>query len=407
MKHLSAQLFFILLIACSISVPAQDKDKRQIAVSGIQPESLKIAQSADHENVPGKLLNRKNFKYSSAKHYFRSSSKIKEQSERFGFEREIAELSNLKIGSNVFTTTSFIKLNDGSVRRPKLAVDGRMQTPPRIFQTDNFTTDESKNSRASYDLSSEISLLEQKMSGSKKNIKFRYAAPKTQDAAHFYEDSDPSDDSADKDNSTNKIDESFRWRSAIQQSLLFLGIQHGYAFTQPKTREALKGKFFRDYADSVKSLRGWADGGRFFTNYIAHPMQGSFTGFIYVQNDPKALKQQFSASKNYWQSRLKAMAWSAAWSTQFEIGPVSQASIGNVGLKGKQTYVDIVMTPLGGTALLVTEDAIDRFIMKSIERKTDNFYAVIFSRMLLSPTRTVANLFRFKTPWYRDRPRAK
>lgn len=199
--------------------------------------------------------------------------------------------------------------------------------------------------------------------------------------------------------------EGFRWRSAISQSLMFLGIQHGFALvTQSKTRQAMRGKFWNDYGSSVKSLNGWGDGGRFFTNYIAHPLQGSFTGFIYVQNDPNALKQQFGSSGKYWRSRLKALAWSTAWSTQFEIGPVSQASIGNVGLKGKQTWGDVVVTPTVGTAMLVTEDAIDRFIIKRIERSTSNFYIRIFSRMFLSPTRTVANLFRFKEPWYRDRP---
>ncbi len=199
--------------------------------------------------------------------------------------------------------------------------------------------------------------------------------------------------------------EGFRWRSAIGQTMMFLAIQHGYAFTQPKTREAIKGKFWKDYVKSVKSLHGWADGGRFFTNYIAHPMQGSFLGYLQIQNDPKGLKQKFGTSGDYWRSRLKAMAWAAAWSTQFEIGPLSQASIGNVGLKGKQTYIDIVVTPTVGTAWLIGEDAVDRFIMERIERSTDNFYAVIFSRMLLSPTRTIAILFRFKTPWHRDRPR--
>lgn len=202
-------------------------------------------------------------------------------------------------------------------------------------------------------------------------------------------------------------DESFKWMSATKQTLTFLAIQHGYAFTQPKTREAIRGKFWKDYVKSVKFLHGWSDGGRFFTNYIAHPMQGSFLGFVQIQNDPKGLKQQFGTSKDYWHSRLKAMAWSAAWSTQFEIGPVSQASIGNVGLYGKQTYIDIVVTPTVGTAWLITEDAIDRFVTKRIERGTDNFYVRIFSRMLLSPTRTIANLFRFKEPWYRDRPVAR
>lgn len=201
-----------------------------------------------------------------------------------------------------------------------------------------------------------------------------------------------------------KTPDGFQWRPAVGQAMAFLAIQHGYALTQPKTRQALKGKFWKDYGDSVKSLRGWDDGGRFFTNYIAHPMQGAFTGFIYVQNHPKESKLQFENSGRYWRSRAKALAWSAAWSTQFEIGPVSQASIGNVGLKGKQTWGDIIVTPTVGTAMLITEDAIDRFIMRPIERNFSSFYLCIFSRMLLSPTRTIANVFRFKKPWHRDRP---
>ena len=199
----------------------------------------------------------------------------------------------------------------------------------------------------------------------------------------------------------------FNWRGAVGQSLMFLGVQHGYAILgQAKTRRALKGKFWNDYVDSVKSLRGWDDGGRFFTNYIAHPLQGSFNGFIYVQNSPQARREQFSMKSIYWQTRLKAMLWTTAWSTQFEIGPISQASIGNVGEKNKQTWEDIVVTPTLGTAMLVTEDALDQYLIKAIERRTDNFYIKIFSRMLLNPTRNFSNLLRFKAPWYRDRPPA-
>jgi hypothetical protein len=211
---------------------------------------------------------------------------------------------------------------------------------------------------------------------------------------------------ADDDEKDSFESEKFDWNSAIKQSLIFLGVQHGYAMTQAKTRKSLKGNFFKDYAESVKSLQGWDDGGKFFTNYIAHPMQGAFTGFIYVQNDPKARKQEFGAKGDYWRSRMKAMAWTTVWSTQFEIGPLSQASIGNVGLTGKQTWEDIVVTPTLGTAMLIIEDAADRFITKAIERQTDNFYIKIFSRMLLSPTRVFANMLRFKAPWYRDRPPA-
>jgi hypothetical protein len=220
--------------------------------------------------------------------------------------------------------------------------------------------------------------------------------------------SDTRRDQPDDDDAISLTSENFRWGSAVRQSLLLLGIQHGYALVfQEKTRLALKGKFFKDYIDSVKSLHGWDDGGRFFTNYIAHPMQGSLTGFIYIQNKPREMKLEFGASGDYWRSRLMALAWSAAWSTQFELGPISQASIGNIGLKGKQAWVDIVITPTVGTALLITEDAIDRLLIKRIERAGANLYIRAIARMFLNPTRTLANLFRFKEPWYRDRPLAR
>lgn len=194
----------------------------------------------------------------------------------------------------------------------------------------------------------------------------------------------------------------FRWGAAFEQSLLFLSVQHGYALTQPKTRRELGGNFFKDYARSVRSLHGWGDGGKFFTNYVAHPMQGSLMGFVQVQNDPAGSRLRFGRSGQYWRSRMKALAWSAAWSTQFEIGPLSQASIGNVGLHGKQTYVDLVITPTGGLGMLVMEDALDRYVIGRIERHTNNRYVRILSRMVLNPTRSSANLLRFKKPWHRD-----
>jgi hypothetical protein len=198
--------------------------------------------------------------------------------------------------------------------------------------------------------------------------------------------------------------QNFDWSTAIEQSLLFLGVQHGYAMTQPKTRRDLKGPFFKDYFRSVKSLHGWEDGGRFFTNYVAHPMQGSLLGFVQIQNDPRGRYLSFENSNAYWHSRLKALAWSAAWSTQFELGPASQASIGNVGLHGKQTYVDLVVTPIGGFAWMVMEDFLDKHLIQSLERRSSgNFYIKIASRTFLNPSRSAANLLRFKPPWYRDR----
>jgi hypothetical protein len=216
---------------------------------------------------------------------------------------------------------------------------------------------------------------------------------------------DAVEDSTDDDDEPQDIDDpgGFRWRPAINQSLMLLGIQHGYALVaQEKTRSAVaNGNFFGDYWRSVKGLRGWDDGNKFFTNYIAHPMQGGLTGFIYVQNSPRAMRQKFGDSREYWNDRFKALLWSAAWSTQFELGPISQSSIGNVGLYGGMGYVDLVVTPTLGTAWLVTEEAVDRYWIRHWERK--GFIMRILLRTFLNPMRSVANLFRFKEPWYRDR----
>ncbi len=200
--------------------------------------------------------------------------------------------------------------------------------------------------------------------------------------------------------------QSFHWRSAIEQSMLFLAVQHSFRMTEDKTRRELGGPFFRDWFDAVKSTHGWNDGGRQFTNYVAHPMQGALSGYIQIQNDPKGIRREFNDSKAYWKSRMKAMGWAAIWSTQFELGPVSQASIGNVGAgkyeAKKMAYVDLVITPTVGTAWVLAEDALDRYVVQWVERRTQNRFVRIMARMGMNPMRSCANIFRFKPMWHRD-----
>ena len=198
-------------------------------------------------------------------------------------------------------------------------------------------------------------------------------------------------------------DKKFKWDSAIRQSLLFLGFQHSLRLTQRKTLDQLKGPFFRDYLNSIKGVRGWGDGDGFITNYLGHPTMGAVSGYIQIQNDPKAMKLVIGRSKEYWNSRLKAMAWSAAYSTQFEIGLLSEATIGNVGKKrGTSGYVDFVVTPTLGTAGVLFEDATDSFLIRKIEKRTKNPHIIRTVRMVFNPARSCANLLRFKKPWHRD-----
>jgi len=89
-------------------------------------------------------------------------------------------------------------------------------------------------------------------------------------------------------------------------------------------------------------------------------MQGGVAGFICIQNDPSGTALEFEWSSHYWQTRLRALGWSALYSTQFELGPISEATIGNVGKKrGTGGFVDLVVTPTAGLGMIVLEDWLD------------------------------------------------
>ena len=199
-------------------------------------------------------------------------------------------------------------------------------------------------------------------------------------------------------------DSAFQWRPALLQSAFFLGVQHSVRPIQAKTRREFRGPFLRDYLDSASSVRTWGDGDGVMTNYVGHPMIGAVAGYIQVFNDPRGRYLGFQPQAgSYWQSRLKALAWSAVYSTQFELGPVSEASIGNVGRRpGTMGYVDLVVTPLGGFGLIVAEDYIDQRFIERWERRTSSVALRRFYRIVLNPNRALANVLRLKRPSHRD-----
>jgi hypothetical protein len=197
----------------------------------------------------------------------------------------------------------------------------------------------------------------------------------------------------------------FKWRAAMVQSGTFLGIQHGFRLaTEPGTRAELRGPFVKDYFRSIKGVRGWKDGDNTFTNYVGHPMMGAVSGWIFLQNDSRGIGREFGRDSGYWTSRMRAMAWSTAYSAVFEFGPVSEASLGNVGKNGKGAgLVDMVITPVMGTGVVVLEDVLDRFVISAVERRTKNRLVILLTRSILNPDRSFANMMRRKNPWHRDR----
>jgi hypothetical protein len=209
----------------------------------------------------------------------------------------------------------------------------------------------------------------------------------------------------------------FSWGPAIRESLMFLGIQHSVLSITDRgyisARGGLFNNYWRDYKLSLKTWAntGWDDGDPFLDNYIAHPIQGSLTGYIQVQNDPRGRGTRFGKNSEYWKSRLKATAWSAAYSTQFEIGPLSEMTVQKYGTFGSWPQdgkmingtgqVDLVMTPTLGLAWMLGEDVLDEKVIRKVENKSGNRFWINFLRSALNPTRAGANVLHGKAPWHR------
>lgn len=193
------------------------------------------------------------------------------------------------------------------------------------------------------------------------------------------------------------------WKALTNQSLLFLGVKHAFRWaTEPGTRE-MRGPFFSQFYNSINSLHGWGDGDPFYVNYVGHPMQGAVAGYIWAQNDGAYRTVEFGKNRHYWRSRLRATAFSWAYSAQFEIGPISEASIGYIQSKPPaQGFVDHVATPTLGFAWMVAEDAIDKYLIRRFEDRFENPWARLLVRGGLNPARGFANLMALRVPWYRD-----
>jgi hypothetical protein len=210
------------------------------------------------------------------------------------------------------------------------------------------------------------------------------------------------------------------WAHLLSESFFFLATQHsGNIAMDSDTRNQLNnglvnGTFWSKYAYCVEHYRGsrWKDDDPVGVDYIGHPMMGAVTSSLYEQNDPKQRALMFENTSRYWMGRLRAMAYSAAYSAQWKVGPASEASIGNTGINyyirardGVRTnetgMQDFFITPIGGLAWNVGEDAIDRFILSHVRRGTRNKWLLLASA-LTTPGKSAANVARLRAPYYRD-----
>jgi len=199
------------------------------------------------------------------------------------------------------------------------------------------------------------------------------------------------------------------WKSLMLHSNFFLGIMHGFRIaSEPSTREGLHNSVFGGYFKALGAMHGWSDGDGYYENYLGHPIEGAASGYLWLNHDRRYWTTEFGASRDYWMSRLRAMGFAWAFSEQFEIGLLSEASIGQI-----QRYccaygfVDHVITPTAGLGWILGEDIIDKYITRKIEDHTRNGAIRIIARIALNPPQSFANIMSFQAPSHRtNRPGA-
>ena len=193
-----------------------------------------------------------------------------------------------------------------------------------------------------------------------------------------------------------------RFTKVLQYSIQLIFYEHVMRVAvQPFTRAELKGPFWRDYLNSVKIPKQWNDGDSWEVNYIGHSMHGSAGVRLWLsQREPD---YQGNGKKKYWAAMTRAFLFGALFSEQFEIGPLSEAAIGNVGLReGRTGWVDHIITPFGSVAWTMYEDAVDKYVIQFIEKHVPFVMAKAAARMILCPAWMLANVGQNRVPW--DRP---
>lgn len=194
------------------------------------------------------------------------------------------------------------------------------------------------------------------------------------------------------------------WNGLGRASFYFLSIEHAFrAATEPGTRDGMGGKFFPGYWDSLRSLHGWADGDPFYVNYVGHPIMGAAAGHLFALHDRKYSDVEFGQNRDYWKGRLRATLFAAVYSAQFEMGLLSEATIGKIQRQWpQQGFVDYVVTPVVGLGWMITEDALDKYLVNRLERRIENSWLRLLLRSSLNPTQTLANVLSGEVPWYRS-----
>ncbi len=216
------------------------------------------------------------------------------------------------------------------------------------------------------------------------------------------------------------------WGPLVREWWTFIVIEHTERILQEqKTREALSGPFFHDWFNTVSTYHfgRWDDDDKFITSNLGHPTQGAVVAAIFWQNDDRVrFSEQDFHSAAYRHALLQAFAFVTIDAVQWKLGPLSESSIGNVGLPlhswdrdCKQLNIpcgnprtgmnDLVLNEVGGIAMTIGFHWVDKHLQRGIERRVHSRALIDTTRIFTNPPQAMANLVRAKAPWFRDNRR--
>ncbi|MES2315285.1 MAG: hypothetical protein V4486_00955 [Patescibacteria group bacterium] len=192
----------------------------------------------------------------------------------------------------------------------------------------------------------------------------------------------------------------FNLKAALGQATLFLIFQQGERvwMQQWVRQELVHGPFLGDWKASVKSIKTFSDGDGFLQNGLGHSIMGGVVASIFDNNFNPIANIEFGWNWEYAKAKLLAMGFVAGYSIAFEIGPASEASIGNLGLHhGRNGYIDDVVTPLSGVAWSVMEDAVRHYYLQPLSERRPKLANAL--TLALNPAHSLANAMAIRYPW--------
>ncbi len=222
----------------------------------------------------------------------------------------------------------------------------------------------------------------------------------------------------------------YHWRGLIWQSIEFNLAENGFRTSQDYVmRDLLAHKpFWHDWIASNKqwNMGRWSDGDDFLVDDVGHPIQGAVSAFIEIQNSPSDARIEWG-DPGYVQSRFKGFLWATVFSTHEKISPAGEAGVGNDGgfTYGNQCHytctsanfgpgttdtkytnntgwTDFIITPTVGMLWVLAEDVLDKDLS---DRLSEAYPEKLWPKIVrggLNPSRSFANLLRWRNPWYRD-----